>query len=377
MYLYNFDITNQKIIQYNDDDSNALIVDLFHPLLSFINADFSEYDLLRRKIILFIQESESKFEEMDSNEIEQEIKKAFPNLHLWDIDNGEIWWISGLIADLIWRYSEYEPFFFVCGFSKDSIQDKNDYDYLYWQKKMRDKVYKIFDIDNKNFINNFSPMCRLNSCDDHPLVFKEIVVIHPSGYEKLHDKYELFAIPFHPNDPENQNDDPYLDYDYAEKEPQRQEFIKNHLNILNGYEFKSIEEAFNCVIFKMAQIGITLRRCQHCGKYFKFNPNQPAEYCTNKPYGVNMTCQQIAAQKKYKAKQSPIQKAYINALKNRNKWYPSKKSGLRTPEQTHAYEKWKKSTSEIRDMFQQKYDNAQTDSQREIILEEFRQKLNE
>ena len=164
---------------------------------------------------------------------------------------------------------------------------------------MRDKVYEVFDIDNKNFINNFSPMCRLNYCDDHPLVFKEVVVIHPSEYEKLHDKYELFAIPFHPIDPENQNDS-YIDCNYAEKEPQRQEFIKNHLNILNGYEFKSIEEAFNCVIFKMAQIGITLRRCKHCRKYFKFNPNQPAEYCTNKPNEVNMTCQQIAAQKNIK-----------------------------------------------------------------------------
>ena len=90
-----------------------------------------------------------------------------------------------------------------------------------------------------------------------------------------------------------------------------------------------------------------------------------------------MTCQQIAAQKKYKAKQSPIQKAYINSLKNRNKWYPSKKSGLRAPEQTREYEKWKKKTSAIRDEFQQKYDSAQTDSQREMILEEFKQNLNE
>ena len=88
-----------------------------------------------------------------------------------------------------------------------------------------------------------------------------------------------------------------------------------------------------------------------------------------------MTCQQVAAQKKYKDKQSPIQKTYINALKNRNKWYPSKKSGLRTPEQTRQYEEWKKKTSVIRDEFQQKYDNAQTDSQKKIILEEFKQNL--
>ena len=77
-----------------------------------------------------------------------------------------------------------------------------------------------------------------------------------------------------------------------------------------------------------------------------------------------------------KDKQSPIQKAYINALKNRNKWYPSKKSGLRTPEKTRQYEDWKSKTSVIRDDFQQKYDNAQTDNQRKIILEKFKQNLN-
>lgn len=50
---------------------------------------------------------------------------------------------------------------------------------------------------------------------------------------------------------------------------------------------------------------------------------------------------------------------------------------MRAPEQTREYEKWKKKTSAIRDEFQQKYDSAQTDSQREMILEEFKQNLNE
>ena len=90
-----------------------------------------------------------------------------------------------------------------------------------------------------------------------------------------------------------------------------------------------------------------------------------AIYCSNKLPGMNMTCQQIGAQKKYNSKLSPIQKAHTNALKNRNKWYPSKKSGLRTPEQTREYENWKKRTSEIRDTFLKKYNNAHTDMQRE------------
>ena len=50
---------------------------------------------------------------------------------------------------------------------------------------------------------------------------------------------------------------------------------------------------------------------------------------------------------------------------------------MRAPKQTREYEKWKKKTSAIRDEFQQKYDSAQTDSQREMILEEFKQNLNE
>ena len=53
MYLYNFDMERQKIIQYNDKNSDAMITELFQPLLSFVNSDFSEYDILRRKIRRF------------------------------------------------------------------------------------------------------------------------------------------------------------------------------------------------------------------------------------------------------------------------------------------------------------------------------------
>ena len=369
MYLYNFDITNQKIIQYNTDDSNAMITELFQPLLSFVNSDFSEYDILRRKIRRFIQKSEQKFEEMESAEIETEIKKYFPDFKPCGIDNGEIWWIAELSAYLYFQ-SPYEPFFFVSELDKNAIQSKSNYDYLYWQKIIQDKVYEIFDIDNKFFIDGFSPMCRLNHRYNQSFHFNEVAIIHPTDYEKHTGGSHFFNPPF------NSDNDPSINDSYIEKEPQRQEFIQKHLYVINGYKFNSLEDAFNCEIFKIAQIGTYLKRCENCGKYFIFNPNKPARYCSNKLPNINMTCQQVAAQKKYKDNQSPIQKTYINALKNRNKWYPSKKSGLRTPEQTRQYEDWKNKMSVIRDDFQQKYDNAQTDSQRNIILEEFKQNLN-
>ena len=146
--------------------------------------------------------------------------------------------------------------------------------------------------------------------------------------------------------------------------------------MLIGYEFRTLREAFECEIFKMAQAGISLKRCENCGKYFIFNPNKPARYCNNKLPNVNMTCQQIAPQKKYNANLSPIQKAYINALKNENKKYHSKKSGLRTPDEDKIYEKWKQKNSEIKLEYQKKYDDAKTDTQKNNILDEFKKKLN-
>lgn len=375
-FFYNFDMVNQKIIEYNSQNSDTCIVELCSPLLSFINYDFCEYDLLRHKILQFIQDYELKFDEMDSDEILLEIKKTFPDFRFVGIDTGEVWWIAELSNYLVYKKTPFRPFFLICDPCKDAIQNEGNYDYLYWQSEILDKVKKIFDIDYSDFIDDFSPICRLNYFYDELFAFKEIAIVHPSNFECFTDGYEFFAIPFHAFD-ENPAQAKLSDDEYAKKKTQRQEFIKEHLYVINGYGFHSLAEAFNCEILKMAQIGITLKCCENCGKYFRFNPNQPAKYCPNKLSGMNMTCQQIGAQKKYNSNLSPIQKAYTNALKNRNKWYPSKKSGLRTPEQTREYENWKKRTSKIRDTFQKKYNNAHTDMQREKILEEFKRNINE
>lgn len=121
--------------------------------------------------------------------------------------------------------------------------------------------------------------------------------------------------------------------------------------------------------------GIKKIKCKNCGEFFIFNPKQPSEYCDNRLSNINMTCRQIGAQNKYKGKVSPIQKAYINALKNRNKLYPSKKSGLRTPKQTLEYENWKNKYSKIRDEFIKKYENSENDFQKNDILNKFKEKL--
>ncbi len=371
MYIYNFDIINKKIIQYNSESSGAMIVELYDPLLSFLNNNFSEYNLLRQKILQFIQEFESSFDEMEPDEIIAQISKSFPDFQFDGIDNGEIWWIAELILYLL-LHSPYIPFFYMYKLTRDEIQNENELDFLYWQKKTHDKVQKVFDVDKKGFIENFSPMCRLHYYFGESLLFNEAVIVHPSDYEKFTKSYNFFAYPFDPT-----SESATLEEEYRKYESQRQKYIRDNLHVISGYRFHSLEEAYSCEIFKMAQLGIVLRQCKNCGKYFIFNPKQPAEYCSKKLPDVNMTCQQVAAQRKYKENLSPIQKLYTNALKNRNKWYPSKKSGLRTPEQTQQYEKWKKRTSEIRNIFQERYNNAHTDMQKEKILEDFKQTLKE
>ena len=370
MYLYNFDIVNKKIIAYDRNNFNAMIVELQQPLLSFINCDFSEYDTLRRKIFQFIQSSESKFEDLDSDEIEFEIKKNFPDFNLCGIDNGELWWIAELCVYLYLK-SPCDLIFDSCTFTKNSIQDKGDCDYLYWKSKVQDKVEKVFDIDNDSFISDFSPICRLNYYFDESYSFNEITLIYPSRYQKFTNEYrDAFLMPFY-----EKSDSLFCDKDYIEQAPQRQEYIKKKLHVINGYHFDSLEDAFNCEILKLAQIGIKLKKCRNCGNYFLFNPKKPADYCTNKPFNRKMTCQQIAAQHKYTKNISPIQKIYNNALKNRNKWYPPEKSGLRTPEQSQEYKNWKNKTSKIRDEFRRKYENSSDDIEKQKILENFKETL--
>lgn len=373
MYIYNFDIATKKITEYNDENgSHSKSIELSQPLLDFINYDFSKYDLLRNKILSFIQKYERRFMcgEIETGRILANMKKFFPNLHIYDIDGGDvIWWKAELIFYLV---SQYNRFFAPCDYSEYTIQDNNDFDYLSLQNDIKSIVKKIFDIDYGDFITNFTPLCRMNHYHNKPLYFYEKAVILPSEKEKLTDGYDLFSIPLVELDKKNET----FIAECNLKEPQRQKYIKNNLNILNGYEFMTLRDAFDCEIFKMAQAGIYLKRCEYCNKYFILNPNKPARYCNTKLSNVNMTCQQVASQEKYNKNITPIQKAYTNALKNRNRYIPSKKSGLRTPEQSQEYEKWKTKNSKIRKEFQQKYTSAKTSAQREKILEEFKNKLN-
>lgn len=372
MFIYNFDTANKKITEYDDENgSYSQSIELSQPLLDFINFDFSQYDLLRNEILLFIQKFEKRFncDEIETGRILANIKKFFPNLHIYDIDGGDVvWWKAELIFHLTLQYNR---FFAPCDYSEYTIQDNNDFDYLSLQKEIISIVEKIFDIDYGDFITGFTPLCRMNHYYNRPLHFNEKAVILPSEKEKFTDCYDLFAIPFIA--PDEKDETSMAEYNL--KEPQRQKYTKNNLNVLNGYEFMTLREAFDCEIFKMAQTGIYLKRCEYCGKYFIFNPNKPARYCNIKLSNVNMTCQQVASQEKYNKNISPIQKAYTNALKSRNKFIPSKKSGLRTPEQSLEYERWKTKNSKIKKEYQQKYDNAKTPAQREKIVEAFKSKL--
>ena len=81
----------------------------------------------------------------------------------------------------------------------------------------------FYAVSYKFFIEGFSPLCRLNHSYNQTFHFHEAAIIHPTDYEKYTDESHFFYPPFNPDN------DPSINDSYADKEPQRQEFIKKHL----------------------------------------------------------------------------------------------------------------------------------------------------
>ena len=104
---------------------------------------------------------------------------------------------------------------------KNAVQNKSNYDYLYWQKTIQNKVYEIFDIDNKFFIDGFSPMCRLNYYYNQSFHFNEVAIIHPTDYEKYTDESHFFNPPF------ALDNDPSINDSYIEKNLKDKSLSKN------------------------------------------------------------------------------------------------------------------------------------------------------
>ena len=68
------------------------------------------------------------------------------------------------------------------------------------------------------------------------------------------------------------------------------------------YAFSTVEQILELEFTKMLEQNVRFRKCKRCGKYFIMKGNYDTNYCDRVAEGSTQTCQQIAAQENYKAR---------------------------------------------------------------------------
>ena len=69
-----------------------------------------------------------------------------------------------------------------------------------------------------------------------------------------------------------------------------------------GYVFCTTQEILELEFTKMLEIDMRFRKCQRCGKYFIMKGNYDTKFCDRVAEGETRSCQELAAQERYKQK---------------------------------------------------------------------------
>lgn len=146
------------------------------------------------------------------------------------------------------------------------------------------------------------------------------------------------------------------------------EWRKREIEIIHGYVFEEPEEALQCEFLKMLELGIKIRKCAVCGKYFIITGHN-GKCCDNLYKDTGLTCQQVFADRNYKnkRKKNPVLKEYDKAYKRMYARYSSKKN-LTSDE----YAKWKNEAAQERDKALKAYAENPSDT----VINNFKQFLN-
>ena len=148
---------------------------------------------------------------------------------------------------------------------------------------------------------------------------------------------------------------------------QNPEWQNREIEIIHGYTFETPKDALYCEFLKMLELGIKIRKCAVCGKYFIITGHN-GKCCDNLYKDTGLTCQQVFSDRNYKnkRKQNPILKEYDKAYKRMYARYSNKKN-LTSKE----YDKWKEQAKQERDRVLEAYNKSPSDS----IVNSFKQFL--
>lgn len=76
--------------------------------------------------------------------------------------------------------------------------------------------------------------------------------------------------------------------------------IPTFINV--GYVFCTTQEILELEFTKMLEMDMRFRKCQRCGKYFIMKGNYDTKFCDRVAEGETRSCQELAAQERYKQK---------------------------------------------------------------------------
>ena len=321
--LFSYDISTRTITDntYRDYDGSLITFKIGELFLDFINSDFSIYDMKRKKTIEFCLKHS---EETDSSE--KDLIDFFSDIseHLsafCELNHG--FSFSVLYEYLLYSYDN--PYLHL-NYSSDHgipflFRDKGPLDFLFLQHRLIKSFITCIDID---LIGKDSPVKRYMeneglSYEMAGTKFCEETIFRYKYSWKENNAYEIRhyanAEEFEPI--RKPLEEISLPLPAFMRQPKvNPECKEREIEIIHGYSFKSTEEALKCEFLKMLELGILIRKCDVCKKYFI--PTKHNGKCCNNLYkNTGLTCQQVYANRNYtkKKKEHPILKEYNRAYK--------------------------------------------------------------
>ena len=370
--LFSYDISTRTITDntYRDYDGSLITFKIGELFLDFINSDFSIYDMKRKKTIEFCLKHS---EETDSSE--KDLIDFFPDIseHLsafCKLNHGFSFTV--LYNYLLYNYDN--PYLHL-NYSSDHgipflFRDKGPLDFLFLQHRLIKSFITCIDID---LIGKDSPVKRYMeneglSYEMAGTKFCEETIFRYKYSWKENNAYEIRhfanAEEFEPI----RNPLEEIPLPAFMRQPKvNPECKEREIEIIHGYSFKSTEEALKCEFLKMLELGILIRKCDVCKKYFI--PTKHNGKCCNNLYkNTGLTCQQVYANRNYtkKKKEHPILKEYNRAYK---RMYARRANNKITP---NEFLTWQDIASQKKKYYVDLYDNHPSAK----IINEFKQFLN-
>ena len=122
------------------------------------------------------------------------------------------------------------------------------------------------------------------------------------------------------------------------------------------------------------QKGFVPKRCANCGHWFLQTPGMTYAYCGEPAPGQDgKTCREIGATSSFRSKvqNNDVWKAHQRAYK---KYFARTRKGTMSK---GVFEVWSRKMEALRDAALKEYDRAQSDEERQCIVDEVTQKLNQ